>query len=1067
MEKVKERIFQGSDPAFTLPLIPKGEMVLKEKLMKALALCMALLLCLSGCVQQGAMADDRNPEAEEVVHAFFARLAERDYDGAYQLLSAGSRDKLSASTFAERFSSYLKLMEIQDIDVAISRCTSDALHSICTVSFVYRSQLGEDVSNFQQLELIKEDRVWRLTWTPAILHPDMADGDRIRARTVFADRGEIFAQGTLVAANVPGVTILLEPDNMEDPVASIRALSPLIAMEEKAIWEEYENAVLQAQVRVARLYLRDQPSTDERSNILLTLGMGEVVTVENEGRIVEPLPPVDDEINFVMSTPKPVESPPVGQLSEQEESLSQLQEGFYKVRYEARIVNAQLQGGGDEAEEATGGVADGQAGIQSLGTPVPVPSTPPPPQASHYPTASPAVEGEYPPPEPTVEPTEQPLMSPKPVESEEVLATEAKRLSAAAQDSASPTANPLQDGAEELPEDGQSAHLLEETDENGDRRVTVEGYIYAPYVRLRHSQDLVLLKSFRSDELDKNRLDAIRAIPGVRVDSGNYAKYRYYPYGEAMFHVLGYVSNINKEQLEEHRQLCAESGEDPVYTTVSQIGASGIEGQYEEELRGRNGYEVYLSDENGAVKAVLYQKPVEHGRDVHLSIDPGMQKWGYDLMRLYLTEDQSGSVVTTDPQTGAVLTMISYPSVDPNRIFTMPNDEWVYINTEDPGKPLYNRATRGMFTPGSIFKPFTAVMGLESGVISVNTVFPWMDEVEDNKWYPDKERWGWHWPHIARVEKITGTPDFRTALRDSDNIYFAWVAMLVGKEKFMAYCNEKLGFEETIPFDLPLARSSVFDPNRDKEQPEFHQRFLAESGYGQGQMFYTPIHAATIFGSFAADGDAMRPYIVESIRHSEGIEYVVDKVHQPEVWKKDIITDDYALKAVIEGLEETMAHGTGRNVKASYKLAGKTGTAQTIYVAEADRRREQSWLMAFKAEGEKNFLASVVIDCWEEEGGARFPILSSLFDYEANLSQRTGTNAEALPAEDIANYGERDVYQEGDIPAEESSGTASRSETGGSEDLPGMANEGDAWAESAWGNSGALPDMEEEMDVVG
>ena len=918
----------------------------RRPLLRALSLVLCLLLSVSlfGCQKEEENSDGRNLKVEAVLTTFFDSLQKHDYDTAYSLLSSEAQKLINPVSFASLYSNFFNLMKVTSLSVSVSQSNTELLHNVSHIALRYENNLGDDIENEQRIELVKQEDEWRIEWHPALLHSALEWDDRFASRSTTAKRGEIFAQGQLVAANEPGVSILLIPSEITNPYDTVAQLSPLVNIEEDKINDKLENSHPQAQVTVERVVLRDAPSKDnEISNELISLSQGEIVELL-ETEVIPPIPSAkaeSDEDQETLETPAITPSPaPLG--SPTSPSLIAEEPGFYRVRYVQKIVPV------NEAVAPNVALADVLAA-----SPTPEPQTPP-----------------------TLPPIEEPIIYEDGSTSsslDDVVPTE----SATPETTQQPT-----DAAENLTATPTPVYAPEPTTvvaEDGTKTVTLDGYIYAPYVRTRYSQDVILVKTFRREQISNDVLAQIESIPGVRIDdSGQYVSYRYYPFGASMFHVVGYMGTISKEKLDEHLKECKEIGTQPRYNSMSQVGVSGLEKKYEDILRGRDGYEVYIANEDGVVKSMLYRRETQDGLDIHLTIDPNLQKRSYDLLRIYLSEDQSGAIVTTDPLTGAVLSMVSYPAVDPNQLYAMSSSEFDAAVLKNSLKPLFDRVTRGRYTPGSIFKPFTAALGLETGAIQTNSQFPYEASIEKNKWDPRLNGFRWNWPSITRVDSVVGDCNFYNAMAMSDNIFFAWTAMRIGQEDFWNYCTNKLGFYEDIPFDLDVQTSKVFTVS--DSYPAFNTKFLADSGYGQGQLTVSPLHAAAIFGCFANEGDAMRPYIVDSLKHSEGLEYVSDISVTPSVWKHDVVTDPDALRAVNEGMRLVITQGSGTRVSAPYPVAGKTGTAEI----DKKNKRELAWMVAFKSSEPKDFLACVVIECFEKQGRARYSILSALFDYDGN-----------------------------------------------------------------------------------
>lgn len=514
--------------------------------------------------------------------------------------------------------------------------------------------------------------------------------------------------------------------------------------------------------------------------------------------------------------------------------------------------------------------------------------------------------------------------------------------------------------------------------QNGTQEVL--GYAYAPYVDSFYSQDIVVLTSFPPNTLNPAAQTTINSISGASVDTDGMTMYRYYPYGESLFHLVGYVSEITKSQYDKFQQT-EYAAQYPKGITIGQIG---IESEYELALRGKEGLELYISNYDGSNRRTLYKRPAENGKDIHLSIDPAFQSYAYQLLRLYLLEGQSGAIVVSDPQTGAVRVATSYPSTDPNAFYSMSKQDWQALNL-DNRRPFFNRAINASYAPGSIFKPFTAAVALNQQKIGSDTIFPYQHQIEEDRWTPPRK--DWIYPPVKRIEN-KGRQDYvlnyRNAMAHSDNIYFAWVALEVGQDAFLSYCYDRLGFDETIPFDLHSSKANIFNERKRKEgevpsdSDVFNIGFLASSGYGQGEMTMSPLYANMLFSGLANHADIMRPYIVESLRHAEGEKYYIDEQVKPTIWKARIVDREYDLTVINQSLHDVMSYGTGRRVQSSLQLAGKTGTAQRSLDDEI------AWFSAFKADSPRDFAVTVAIESKANQSESRYAIISALSDYRAS-----------------------------------------------------------------------------------
>jgi cell division protein FtsI/penicillin-binding protein 2 len=479
---------------------------------------------------------------------------------------------------------------------------------------------------------------------------------------------------------------------------------------------------------------------------------------------------------------------------------------------------------------------------------------------------------------------------------------------------------------------------------------------------------LAVLRAYPTDEIDSYTINAVAAIPGAGVDSKSFTIFRSYPYGESLFHVVGYVGKISEEKL-----AAVEGTEEAVYYDEdSLIGLSGIESEYESTLRGLDGFSVYVNSSDGLRKATLFSRPAEDGKDVHLTIDPDFQQYAYDLMEFFLREGQTGSIVLSDPTTGALRIMLSYPSYDPNKLSRGLSSAEYSTLMADTSYPLLNRATQGLYPPGSILKPFTAIIGLETGEIKADTVFP--GKIEDNQWTPADPKWNWVYPPITRVRSsASDVCNLYNSLMKSDNIFFAWTAMEVGEERFVDFLH-RLGFDQELDFDLGVAVSQT--KNADTE---LNIKYIADMGYGQGELLVTPLQASMLYSILGNEGTLMQPYLVDSLYTTDGRDYQLVSQTEPAVLS-DQLVDPYILRVINPMMEAVFERGgTARMAYPPYTCAGKTGTA------ERSKTTDVSWLTLYKSERPKDLVSVVLIEGPTGNGDSKMEITRGILRYDNDL----------------------------------------------------------------------------------
>ncbi len=470
--------------------------------------------------------------------------------------------------------------------------------------------------------------------------------------------------------------------------------------------------------------------------------------------------------------------------------------------------------------------------------------------------------------------------------------------------------------------------------------------------------NLVVLKAFSKDNgLTKDEMEMLLSVDGIGIDTDFMTKYRYYPNGTIMSHTLGYVGVMSEQEaaLSENISLPADT----------MIGKSGLEKKYEMYLRAKPGYKLSINDKHGHEKEIIAQRKGQDGADLRLNIDFDLQLEAELMLMQNLTDEMSGVVVVLEPDTGKVLTVASFPTFDPNLFaFSMSPDDWSYLNDPENRNPLYNRALQGLYPPGSTFKPFTAAMAIDTDSINRNFIFT--EKIDDNVWVPSNPEWVY--PGIKRFARTPGKLNMENAITYSDNIYFAYVAMKIGRTTFYDYCN-KYGFGSAIPFDLdvPSAKISNSDKISDIKQ-------LADSGYGQGELLITPLQLAASFSAFENGGDILVPRLIDSINVVNDHKYYVQEEYETQVWKEDIISS-YSIDILTPYLKRVITHGTGTKAYVSgLSIYGKTGTAEI----GNDKAREIAWFIGY-TKGENAKLVCVMVEVPEGQGEVKLEIAKELF----------------------------------------------------------------------------------------
>ncbi len=478
-------------------------------------------------------------------------------------------------------------------------------------------------------------------------------------------------------------------------------------------------------------------------------------------------------------------------------------------------------------------------------------------------------------------------------------------------------------------------------------------------------------------ELTVEQENKLLEIENVRINRDSITPIRYYPYGDALAQTLGYSTPITPEDREQEIYKYLSEG--------TRIGRSGLELQYDEYLQPKNGTQIYLLSDDSKRKTVLYEAPAQNGYDLKLTVDIIFQKNITDYMTVNFNTKTTGTATIVEPTTGKVISLVSYPTYNAN-IYAFDKATNYGDLFTNKYTPLLNRNIQGTYPPGSIFKSIMATIGLDAGAVTTNTVFPYEDEIEYYSY--EKDRWrpkGSNWSHYIVREAFRssgnkGRLDMNRGLIWSDNIYFGWLAMKVGKEKMMTYAA-KLGIGDTFRFDLPVRRSQMATDFATLD----NQKLLADTGFGQAQMLFTPLQLCSTFSMFGNGGTIMQPYIVESIcTTNEYGELVPVSTKEPQIYREAF--GNGVTSQVRAILERTATEGTGKSGVRGHtntmRIAAKTGTAQTGTTSTGI----VGWYAGLVIDGgEKD---AVLVSC--DEGDLKFACVNYIFSLLKDGSTEAG-----------------------------------------------------------------------------
>ncbi|MCK9280128.1 MAG: penicillin-binding protein 2 [Melioribacteraceae bacterium] len=380
---------------------------------------------------------------------------------------------------------------------------------------------------------------------------------------------------------------------------------------------------------------------------------------------------------------------------------------------------------------------------------------------------------------------------------------------------------------------------------------------------------------------------------------------RDYSFGVNGSHMFGYTKEISADMLRKRK------GE---YEMGDNIGFNGIEKTYEEYIRGTKGIKYVLVDSKqktiGRYKNGETDKPAEKGYDLILSIDKDAQ-----VMAESLFVGKRGSVVAIEPSTGEIIAFLSSPGYNLADFASVTSNKiWRDLNN-DPEKPLFNRATMSIYSPGSTYKMLAAITALEEGIIDTN--------------YRINCGGGFQFGNrFFKCLHVHGSVDVKTSIEKSCNTFYYSLILKIGLERWAKY-SRMFGFGHKTGVDITEENSGLVPDQKYYDRVFGKDRYpkgiLISLGIGQGELSVTPIQLAQYVALLANNGKSAKPHFIKGFIKNLTNEYLEAK---PEYFDLgiskhsfDIVRD--AMFRVVNGV------GTAGNIRTpEFTIAGKTGTAQ-------------------------------------------------------------------------------------------------------------------------------------------
>jgi penicillin-binding protein 2 len=519
-------------------------------------------------------------------------------------------------------------------------------------------------------------------------------------------------------------------------------------------------------------------------------------------------------------------------------------------------------------------------------------------------------------------------------------------------------------------------------------------------IRARRGFDAVPIRLQLSEEelarFAVNRPD----FPGVEVRP---RLTRHYPQGGTGVHALGYVAAIS--EADQQRIDVAN------YAGTTLIGKLGVERAFESELHGETGYQQLLVNAQGrrvarvglSTPELTRREPVA-GSDLYLSIDAHLQRVAEEALA-----GQRAAVVAIDPRNGDILAFVSTPTFDPNGFARgLTYAEYAALSN-DIDIPLYDRALRGVYPPGSTIKPMVALAALELGVAR-----------------PEARRLcrgAFQLPgssHRYRDWKKSGhgSVDMHMAIAVSCDVYFYGVAAEMGIDRMHGFLSQ-FGLGEETGIDIAGERTGVL-PSTDWKRKAFKRKELQTwfpgetviAGIGQGYMLTTPLQLAHATAAVAMRGQRFAPRLVRAVRDARSGEVrelppralPPVKVRDPSYW--DVIID-----GMVGVTNDPWGTARRSQLGAPYQIAGKTGTAQVFSIGQNqrydekqidERLRDHALFVAFAPADDPQIALAVVVENGRSGSGTAAPIARKVFDAFLLPADQTATEPPPQPTVEAA-----------------------------------------------------------------
>jgi penicillin-binding protein 2 len=439
---------------------------------------------------------------------------------------------------------------------------------------------------------------------------------------------------------------------------------------------------------------------------------------------------------------------------------------------------------------------------------------------------------------------------------------------------------------------------------------------------------------------------------------------RFYPFGNLAAHALGYIQELSGEEIKKGLYQERRLGD--------LVGKTGVEKVYEDTLVGEDGQALEIVDSMGRRKGEIARRDPQKGKNLILTLDCTLQEKAEKLLA-----GREGAIVIMDPQTGEILALASYPTFDPNKfIDRFTPEEWLDL-VKSPEFPLENRAIRGQYAPGSIFKLVVDLGALDLGLIDEETTFTCKGKVEI-----------YNEPFACWLERGHGEMNLIQGIRNSCNIYHYQVGKMMGIEEISRYAR-MLGFGAKTGIDLPGEKIGLVpDPQwkREVKKERWQPGETISVSIGQGPLLVTPLQVALYTSIIANRGRKVTPHLLNS-------QSQIGKRTYSE--SKAVEIEQSTFEKVIKGMWEVVNNGgTGwaANVK-GFDICGKTGSTQLVSTEKDEEKKQEeqeeeeeeetkthSWFTGFAPRDNPEVVVTVLVEYGGMGGATAAPLARQLFN---------------------------------------------------------------------------------------